>query len=406
MSKKNKNKNKKKKVAGTKVYTQKRVLNTNAWRSRKVVYVLLFLSAVLGIYFGIQSTIGRKVTEQLKHSVGTVFGEEDHTDGDAMHVVTTEQERLARIKNSSAVSWAMKDDPQFVVFAFDGSKSIPMWEETRSFARQMNASGTPFAFTYFINPIYLLTESKAALSYQPPGFRKGNSAIGYSDSPKDAAERRMQIQLAQKEGNEIGSHAVGHFTGSDWSYDEWKSELAQFDTILHSTSTISKKSVVGFRAPQLAQNANLFAVLSELGYEYDTSLVGYAKDLPKTQNGLWEFPVASIIFGKDERPVLSMDYSIYMHQTGARDIAWRGTALWDSLYDDTMTAYSRYFEENYTGNHAPVYIAHHFSKWNDGVYWQVMQDFARETCSKPDVRCVTYAELAAYLDQKAQKVAE
>jgi peptidoglycan/xylan/chitin deacetylase (PgdA/CDA1 family) len=371
-----------------------------SWRD----FVLgVFSSALIGaalFLYAQPQILAKLISTAQAFSVKAIFDEDDHTDGKAMEVVTTEQEKLARMKNSSAVSWEMKDDPQFVVFAFDGSKSIPMWEETRAFARTMRASSTSFAFTYFINPIYLITEEEAKATYLPPGYAPGNSAIGYSESDVATAERRKQISLAQAEGNEIGSHAVGHFDGSAWNYDQWKSELGQFDTILHSTPTIHKKSVVGFRAPQLGQNENLFTVLRELGYEYDTSLVGYAKDLPKAKNGLWEFPVATVIFGKDERPVLSMDYSIYVHQTSARSIAVRDTILWNTLYDEAMTAYRRYFEENYTGNHAPVYIAHHFSKWNDGLYWQVMQDFARETCIKPNVRCVSYAQLAQYLDNK------
>ncbi len=354
---------------------------------------------VVGIYTAAVTGLPQRVFASMPF-LEQILEDELQTDSEAENVVSTEQERMAREKNSNDVSWEMKDDPQFVVFAFDGSKSLSMWEESRSFARQMNEAGTKFHFTYLINPIYLLTESEALEQYQPPRYAKGNSAIGYSENLSDAVERRKQITLAQKEGNEIASHAVGHWSGSDWTYEEWKSELIQFDAILHSVPTVSKKSVVGFRAPQLGQNENLFTALNELGYEYDTSLVGFAKDLPKAHNGLWEFPVATIIFGKDERPVLSMDYSIYMHQTGAKSIAWRGTELWDSLYEDTMIAYKRYFEENYNGNHAPVYIAHHFSKWNDGVYWQVMQDFAKEVCSKPNVQCVTYGELAKYLDSK------
>src|ERR1700759_2357249 len=41
--------------------------------------------------------------------------------------------------------------PQFVVLAFDGSKSLGMWQETRKFAKDMTAAGKPVKFTYFIN---------------------------------------------------------------------------------------------------------------------------------------------------------------------------------------------------------------------------------------------------------------
>ena len=58
----------------------------------------------------------------------------------------------------------------------------------------------------------------------------------------------------------------------------------------------------------------------------------------------------------------------------------------------------KYFAEHYSTNRAPIFIGHHFSQWNDGVYWSVMQDFAREVCGKPEVKCVTFKELANYLN--------
>lgn len=327
--------------------------------------------------------------------------DESQTDSEAEYIVTKEQARLAEeYKNNPREQGdTMKSLPQYVVFAFDGSRSLDMWEETRNFAKGMNKSGIRIHFTYFINPIYLLTREQAIARYQPPRRQMGDSAIGYSDSDIDTIKRRTEIRKAQIEGHEIASHAVGHFNGADWTEEEWRSELTQFNNIFNDRHTISRDSITGFRAPSLGQNESLFNVLKELGYEYDTSLVGMAKDIPKHHDGMWEFPVATIIFGRDERPVLSMDYSIYMHQTKAKSIAARGTPLWDKLYDETMYSYQRYFDENYNGNHAPVYIAHHFSKWNDGVYWQVMQDFAKTVCKKENVKCVTYRELQMELEK-------
>jgi hypothetical protein len=69
------------------------------------------------------------------------------------------------------------------------------------------------------------------------------------------------------------------------------------------------------------------------------------------------------------------------------------------MYNDTLTSYRNYFKGNFAGTRAPVFIGHHFSRWNDGVYWEVMKTFAREECGKPEVRCVTYRELADYLDR-------
>lgn len=69
-----------------------------------------------------------------------------------------------------------------------------------------------------------------------------------------------------------------------------------------------------------------------------------------------------------------------------------------SALGEMLASYRDYFYANYNGSRAPVNIGHHFSEWNDGVYWQTMKDFAEEVCGLPDVRCVTYTGLADWLD--------
>jgi hypothetical protein len=88
-----------------------------------------------------------------------------------------------------------------------------------------------------------------------------------------------------------------------------------------------------------------------------------------------------------------MDYNFYFKQSNAIDVAKRGTPLWDEYYNQVLTSYRNYFRHSYTGNRAPLFIGHHFSLWNDGVYWEAMKTFAREVCGKPGVKCVSYKEL-------------
>src|SRR5262249_31924984 len=56
---------------------------------------------------------------------------------------------------------------------------------------------------------------------------------------------------------------------------------------------------------------------------------------------------------------------------------------------------------NYFGNRAPVHIGHHFSLWNGGAYWNAMQAFAKNVCGLPEVQCVTYKDLQAFMDKNA-----
>jgi len=76
-------------------------------------------------------------------------------------------------------------------------------------------------------------------------------------------------------------------------------------------------------------------------------------------------------------------------------------------YKNQVTdSYKYYFNVNYFGNRAPIHIGHHFSKWNKGAYWEAMKEFAKYTCSRPDVRCVTYKEYANWLDQLPKETYE
>ncbi len=58
-----------------------------------------------------------------------------------------------------------------------------------------------------------------------------------------------------------------------------------------------------------------------------------------------------------------------------------------------------YFRKEYNGSRAPINIGHHFSMWNDGVYWEALKDFAQEVCGKENVSCTSYAKLVDYLDK-------
>jgi len=66
-----------------------------------------------------------------------------------------------------------------------------------------------------------------------------------------------------------------------------------------------------------------------------------------------------------------------------------------------LETYLQYFESNYNGNRAPVHIGHHFSLWNGGAYWEAMQEFALAVCGRPEVKCVTYTELADFVDTRS-----
>jgi hypothetical protein len=313
---------------------------------------------------------------------------------------------------SSTSTLASTSTPQFVVLAFDGSQSLNMWQETRQFAKDLTAQNKPLHFTYFISGVYLLKPSAKDL-YLPPQHATGTSAIGFGWSARDVANRVEQINLASQEGHEIGSHANGHFTGVKWSKEDWTSEFDQFNqfvTQVEANNGLQKEPLIrkhiqahisGFRAPELGVSDGLWPVLKDRAFRYDTSRIAKATDWPKKNAfGTWEFPLAKINFATSTSQILSMDYNFYFKQTGAKDLYKKGTPEWTYLYDQMYMSYQNYFTKNYLGNRAPVFIGHHFSTWNDGVYWEALKAFAADVCGKPEVRCVTFSELADYLDKK------
>ena len=77
---------------------------------------------------------------------------------------------------------AVERPPQFVVMAFDNCTELERWKELSEFAADMNRSGEPLHFTFFVSGINFLADDKAGL-YQPPNRRRGASQIGFGGTP-------------------------------------------------------------------------------------------------------------------------------------------------------------------------------------------------------------------------------
>lgn len=303
--------------------------------------------------------------------------------------------------------------PLYVMFAFDGSKSLDMWEETRQFARSMNEDKRPLQFTYFINSTYYLAE-KFRLKYNAPVGGPGKSAIGFGGTVADVQARFDQTNFAAEDGHEIANHAAGHFDGSHWTYDQWDSELRQFGEMLFDKFNLNnaikwtkefpqgwvfnKSDMVGFRAPQLGLNNAMYAALQQRSIKYDTSRSATPNLWPKKNaQGMWSFPLAEIPVAGTKRRTLSMDYNFYYIQSRGLPDAAKGKQYEEQMY----LSYMSYIQNNYNGNRAPINIGHHFSLWNGGAYWRAMKRVATKVCGMPEVHCVTYKELMAFLETKS-----
>ncbi|MGA8614698.1 MAG: hypothetical protein WB760_24110 [Xanthobacteraceae bacterium] len=303
-----------------------------------------------------------------------------------------------------APSRAVERPPQFVVMAFDNCTELERWKELSEFAADMNRSGEPLHFTFFVSGINFIADDKADL-YQPPNARRGASQIGFGGSAEDVAQRVAYINDLYRNGHEIASHAVGHFDGSRWSAAEWAQEFDSFRSVLANVaanngldSTVKfafpLSEVIGFRAPYLATSPGLYTALKDDGFRYDTSGQNFPENWPEKIGDLWRFNLVQLKLADSGRRALSMDYNFFAAQSHTVVEPQRR----DAFRDEMLQTYLDYFRSNYAGNRAPLNIGHHFFDYQDGAYREALKTFARMVCGLPEVRCATYAALADFMD--------
>lgn len=329
------------------------------------------------------------------------------------------------------VSAAVKRPPQFVMLAFDGSKDVGFWKESQAFAdatatNQPDADGKDapgfLRFTYFASGVYFIADNTKEI-YVEPAKGAGKSAIGFGGTTANLKPRVEQMAKAMEAEHEIASHGNAHYDASAYTEAQWDKEFDQFEVLMKNAwkgkaqgwknkagSSIGadqadkepknwvsyfENDVIGFRAPLLGVGNGLWPALVKHKFAYDTSRVDKMNYWPKKVNGIWNFPLSGLKIVGSGKNTLSMDYNFYFTQS--KGVA--GPANKFKTYEDEMyNTYIEYFKNNYNGNRAPVHIGHHFSKWNGGAYWKAMQRFASKVCNQPEVRCVTYKELAKFMD--------
>ncbi|MFF3328919.1 hypothetical protein ACFYWX_05060 [Streptomyces sp. NPDC002888] len=297
--------------------------------------------------------------------------------------------------------------PQFVVFSWDGAgeDSQKLFSHFRKVARANHA-----AMTYFLSGVYMLPEEKRDL-YRPPQHSPGRSDIGFNDE-QGIADTVKQLRLAWLEGNEIGTHFNGHFCGKgggvgEWSVEEWKEEIAQAKQFVKSwkTNTGMKKApplpfdydkeLVGARTPCLEGQKNFMKAARDLGFRYDTSGVN-DQVWPEKKEGLWDLSMQLVPFPGHSYEQLTMDYNFMINQSGTTTQGDPGKReLWGDQMRDGLL---RGFRRAYDGNRAPLIIGNHFESWNGGTYMRAVEEVVEAVCTKPEVRCVSFRQLADWLD--------
>jgi peptidoglycan/xylan/chitin deacetylase (PgdA/CDA1 family) len=281
--------------------------------------------------------------------------------------------------------------PQFVAIAFDNCTELERWRELSDFATEMNRDADRIRFTFFVSGTNFLADRERAL-YQGPRQRAGAAMINFGGTADDVRRRVEYASELQRRGHEIASHAIGHFNGAGWSAADWAAEFAAYDELLRRVGLPAP--VAGFRAPYLATSPGLYAVLKERGFRYDASRTALANEWPQRIDGVWRFNLVGLRLRGSGKSVLSMDYNFFVAHSRALDAPHMQAIFREQM----LETYLDYFRANYAGNRAPIHIGHHFSNYQGGAYRQALMTFARAVCGLPEVRCVTYSQLADFMD--------
>ncbi|QGV82659.1 hypothetical protein EIZ62_14715 [Streptomyces ficellus] len=296
--------------------------------------------------------------------------------------------------------------PQFVVFSWDGAgeDSQKLFSHFRKVGKKHGAT-----MTYFLSGVYMLPQEKAKL-YVPPGHAPGRSDIGFNDTEGIRATVR-ELRGAWQEGNEIGTHFNGHFCGPQsgvgtWSVEDWKSEIAQAKAFVKQWKTNAglttekplpfdyETELIGARTPCLEGRDNFVRAASELGWRYDTSGVNN-QVWPGKDQGLWDLSLQMIPVPGRAFETLSMDYNFLVNQSGTTKGAPSMHQFWGNQFRDGMI---QAFERAYNGNRAPLIIGNHFESWNGGTYMRAIEETIANVCGRSEVRCVSFRQLADWLD--------
>jgi hypothetical protein len=109
-----------------------------------------------------------------------------------------------------------------------------------------------------------------------------------------------------------------------------------------------------------------------------------------------EFGLPLIPEGPKLRPVIGMDYNLYVRHSGGTDDLANGAQYEERAYSAFKTA----FDQQYDGQRIPLQLGFHFVEMNGGAYWRALDRLVTEVCHRADVGCVTYPEAMAEIAQR------
>ncbi len=297
---------------------------------------------------------------------------------------------------------------QLVIVSFDGAGDNSLWERSRATAKEVGAH-----FTYFLACTLVMDRKTSAKSYRGPGQQTGRSNVGFGQSIEEVGTRLRNIWAAKQEGHEIANHTCGHFDGGNWTAEQWDAEFTAFtSTMENAWQMIGKKDeeptgwrdlvhgIKGFRAPYLSQSDALTIAQKKHGFVYDATSITKGPAWPIQKDGIEHFGLPLIPEGPNDRPIIAMDYNLFVRHSMAIENRAKSAEFEERAY----RAFRAAFDKQYDGERVPLQLGVHFVKMNGGAYWNAFERLLREVCKKDDVACISYAQAMPMIEaRRAQK---
>lgn len=293
---------------------------------------------------------------------------------------------------------------QLVIVSFDGAGDNSLWERSRATAKEVGAH-----FTYFLACTLVMDRKTSAKSYQGPGQKTGRSNVGFGQSVEEVEARLRNIWAAEQEGHEIGNHTCGHFDGGNWTAEQWDGEFTAFtSTMENAWQMIGKKDeepegwrdfvkgINGFRAPYLSQSDALTTAQKKHGFIYDATSITKGPAWPVKKDGIEHFGLPLIPEGPNDRPIIAMDYNLFVRHSMAIENREKSAEFEERAYQ----AFRAAFDKQYDGERVPLQLGFHFVKMNGGAYWNAFERLLRDVCKKEDVACVSYAQAMPMIEAR------
>eukprot|EP00913_Durusdinium_trenchii_P008172 g7669.t1 len=293
---------------------------------------------------------------------------------------------------------------QLLLISFDGAGSNALWARSREIARRNGAH-----FTYFLSCTLLIPRADAK-TYKGPRQKAGRSNIGFALDRAEARERLGHVWQAHLEGHEIASHTCGHFDGRDWTGEDWSAEFSSFRKVMTQAwsalgaageepagwQDFVATQIRGFRAPYFSTGDAMAAAERRAGFAYDASLVTKGPVFPQVSDGLLRFGLPLIPEGPQQRPIIAMDYNLFIRHSAGVENPSRSAEFEDRAYRSFRAA----FDKQYQGERIPLQIGLHFVEMNGGAYWRATERLVSEVCRQNDVACVSYSQAIPMIDDR------